>query len=484
MNQSNLKNKATTGILWAAMQKYSSMIIQFIAGIILARLLTPYDYGCIGMLTIFVIIAECFIEGGLGTALIQKKRPTQEDYSTIFFWNLGMAFIFYAILFFTAPLIAQFYKTPILCNVLRVQGIVLFIYAFNLVQRNQLQKQLNFKVLSIATVTTSLVSLGITIYMAYSGYGVWALVAQNISTAVIQAIFFWLFIKWRPTLHFSWKSFRELFSFGFYMLLTDILNTLGKQIQALLIGRVYNPSIMGIYSKAASTEHLASSSISQIMQQVTFPLYSEVQDDLKRLSNIVRQLGMAVSYITFPLLFILMLCAKPIFVFLYSDRWIDCVPYFQVLCFSGLAYCMQSVNHQSISAIGKSRLLFIWTFVKRVVGIMFVIGGLMIAGMKGLLVGMVLNTWFSYAVNIALVSKYVGYKWWKQLYDIMPVMIVSFGAMVISYYVVSFFHIGLYLDGILKGILYIVIYIGWTIIFRPEASLNIETIIQSIINKK
>lgn len=484
MSQSDIKKKATSGMMWTAIQKYSTMIIQFISGIILARLLTPHDYGCIGMLTIFMVLSETFIDGGFGDALIQKKRPTQEDYSTIFFWNLGMAAVLYAILYVTAPIIARFYNLPLLCEILRVQGLILFIYAFNIVQRNQLRKKLNFKTLSVVTLITSIVSIAVTILMAYNGFGVWSLVAQNILTAFIPAIIFWFQLKWRPKFVFSIQSFKELFGFGFYMFLTDLVNRIGKEIQGLLIGKFYNSTTMGLYSKANNTEKLASSSISQIMMQVTFPLYAEVQDDMKRLSNMVRQITMSVSYLTFPLLFILILCAKPIFVFLYSDRWIGSVPYFQVLCLSGLAYCLQSANHQSISAIGKSKLLFGWTFVKRAVGIAFVVGGLLIAGMKGLLVGMVLNTWFSYAVNIALVSKHVGYKWWKQLKDIMPVMVVSVVAMVVSYFAITFFHFGLYLDGVLKALLYIAIYAGWTFIFKPEASTNIKTVLAPILKKQ
>lgn len=483
MSQSNIKQKAASGMVWTAIQKYSTMVIQFLSGIILARLLTPHDYGCIGMLTIFMVLSETFIDGGFGDALIQKKRPTQEDYSTIFFWNLGMAAVLYTILYVAAPLISNFYHIPLLCKVLRVQGLILFIYAFNIVQRNQLRKKLNFRTLSIVTLITSIISMATTIIMAYKGFGVWSLVAQNMLTAFIPSIIFWFQLGWRPKLLFSRKSFKELFGFGFYMFLTDLINRIGKEIQGLLIGRFYNSTTMGLYSKANATERLASTSISQIMMQVTFPLYAEVQDDLKRLANMVRQLTMTVSYLTFPLIFVLILCAKPLFIFLYSDRWVDSVPYFQVLCLSGLAYCLQSANHQSISAIGKSKLLFGWTFVKRVVGIVFVVAGLMLAGMKGLLVGMVLNTWFSYAVNICLVSKHVGYKWWNQLKDIAPVMIVSVVALVVSYYTISFFHFNLYLDGVLKGLMYAMIYMLWTILWKPEASANIKTIVVPVIRK-
>ena len=479
----SLKKKATAGMIWTALQRYSTMLIQFISGIILARLLTPHDYGCIGMLMIFMVLAECFIDGGFGSALIQKKQPTQKDYSTIFFWNLGMAVVLYTVLYFSAPAFAKFYNIPLLCNVLRVQGVILFIFAFNIVQRNQLQKKLNFKVLSIVTISTSLIALSVTIFMAYHGYGVWSLVTQHILTALIPALVFWFYIKWRPILTFSWQSFKELFSFGFYMFLTNLLNQFGQQIQGLLIGRFYNANTMGFYSKANATERLASSSISQVMTQVTYPLYAQVQDDKVKLASIIRQLTMSLSFITFPLMFILLLCAKPIFVILYSERWLDSVPYFQVLCLAGLAYCLQSVNFQSISAIGKSKTLFVWTLVKRLLGIAFVVIGLLIAGMKGLLVGMVINTWFSYAVNIGMVSKYIGYKWWNQLKDIMPVMIVSIVAALVSYGVSMFFNFSLYVDGLVKVCMYAIVYLGWVYFFKPEASKNLGTTLKPLRKK-
>ena len=456
-------------MVWTALQKYSTMLIAFISGIILARLLTPYDYGCIGMLSIFMVLAEAFIDCGFGSALIQKKHPSQEDYSTIFFWNLGMAIVMYIILFISAPAISRFYDIPLLCGVLRVQGLVLFIYAFNIVQRNQLRKTMNFKVLSIISITTALISLVITILMAYNGFGVWALVAQNLITAVIPAIVFWFYIKWRPSLAFSWSSFKELFGFGFYMFLTNLLNHFGQQIQGLLIGKVYNADTMGYYSKAHNTEKLASTSISSIMTQVTYPLYAEAQDNKQMLSNMIRRITMTLSYITFPLLFILLLCAKPIFVLLYSDKWLQSVPYFQVLCLSGLAFCLQSVNNQSIAAIGKSRVMFIWTVVKRSVGISMIVLGLMLFGMKGLLAGVVFNSWFSYFVNIALVSKYVGYRWTEQLHNIMPVTFVSILSAFIAYGVGLITDLPLYPDGLVKASVYLAIYAGWSIIFKPEA---------------
>ena len=451
--------------------------IQFISGIILARLLTPYDYGCIGMLAIFMVLANTFIDAGFGSALIQKKQPTQVDYSTIFYWNLGMAFLMYIILFFSAPAIAHFYEIPLLSSVLRVQGLVLFINAFNIVQKTQLSKNLNFKMLSIVTVIASLVSLCITILLAYKGFGVWSLVASNLITAAIPAIMFWFLVKWRPALIFSKKSFKELFSFGFFIFLSHLVNQIGSKITDLLIGKVYNPSTLGYYSKAAGTETIASSSISSILTQITYPLYAQVQDDKKLLGNVIRRLSSSIAYITFPLMFTLILTAKPIFLLLYSDRWLASVPYFQALCLVGLADCLQAVNTLSIAAIGESRIMFRWTLIKRTLGSTFIIVGLFVWGMKGLLVGVIMYNWFCYFVNIGLVSKHIGYKWYLQLLDLMPMAVAAFASAVVAYLVAIPLHLSLYLEGIVKLVVCLALYMSWSLLFRPEAFTNTLTII-------
>ena len=456
-------------MIWTTIQKFAKMGIQFISGVVLARLLTPFDYGCIGMLSIFMVLAETFIDGGFGSALIQKKRPTHEDYSTIFWWNVVLAFLMYAVLYISAPAISRFYKIPLLCDVLRVQGIILFIYALNIIQRNQLKKQLKFRILAKVRIVTSVIALITTIFMAYKGFGVWALVAQNIIGAAIPAIVFWGYTKWRPSFVFSRRSFKELFSFGIYMFLTHIVNKMNSQLQALLIGKFYNPVTLGYYSKGSKTESLASQTISSVMTSVTYPLYAEVQDEKERMQNMIKRLTMTISYITFPLMFILMLCAKPIFVLLYSDRWLNSVPYFQALCLAGLAICLLSVNLQTISAIGKSKTMFNWSLVKITVSLGLVVCGLSLFGMKGLLAGNIIGAWFNYFVNIGLVSKYIGYRWLRQIGDLLPVAIISVLAAVISFSCGNQLHLGLYLDGIVKFLIFSSIYLGWSIYFKPEA---------------
>ena len=456
-------------MIWTAVQKYSTMAVGFISSIILARLLMPEDYGAIGMLAIFMSLAEVFIDAGFGSALIQKKHPTQTDYSTVFYFNIAMSVVLYALLFVSAPAISRFYRMPILSKVLRVQGLILFIYSLNIIQQNIIRKNLLFKKLSVITIVTSVVSLIVTVAMAYLGFGVWALVTQHFIGALVPCLFFWLTVNWKPTWEFSWESLKELFSFGSFMLLNTLVTTLGYKISGLLVGRWYNPSTMGYYSKASSTSDLATQSITGVVLQTTYPLYASVQDDKERLGNMVKRIVGTLAYLSVPLLALLIVIAKPVFVFLYSDRWLDCVPYFQMLCLVGIASCLQAVNYQTISAIGKSRVMFVWTVVKQGLNISLMLVGLIVGGMKGLLIGSIVSAWIAYFINISLVSKYIGYKNYQQLKDLLPTFIVSALAAGCSWAFGQIWEGGMYLTAVLQIVLFIVIYLGWSLLFKPEA---------------
>lgn len=475
--QQSLKGKAISGAIWTAIQKYTVFFATFISDIILARLLTPYDFGCIGILIVFTTLSEAIVDGGFGSALIQKKRPTQEDYSTIFFWNMSMASVLYLILFISAPPIANFYKMPELTPVLRVQGLILFAYSFNMVQWNQLKKKLDFKTIAIITVVTQVVAMIAAILMAYSGCGVWSLVGKNLIAAVLASVLFCFFIKWHPLWTFSWQSFKSLFSFGLFMFLSSIVTTISTRVQDLLVGKIFGASDLGYYTKASSAQHMATTSISQVLEQITYPLYVEVQDNLVAMQNMVKRMTMTLCYISFPMIFILLLVAKPLFIILYSEKWLISVPYFQVLCIAGMAQCLQSVNFQTISALGKSKVTLRWTLIKRLAGIGFVIGGLLLWGMKGLLLGAVVNAWFTYFVNMGLVSKYVGYKWYTQLKDLLPVTLASIVAALVSYFIVNPLNMNIYADGFLKLFLYTAVYLFWSFVFKPESYKYSKTII-------
>ena len=471
-------------MIWTAVQKYITMAINFISGIILARLLEPEDYGCIGMLAIFLSIAEIFIDAGFGSALIQKKLPTQTDYSTIFYFNLVISIGTYLILFYTAPSIASFYHMPILCEVLRVQGIILFIDAAKIIQFNRLKKQLNFKLIAIATICASAAGLTVTVYMAYMHYGVWSLVAQNIIISTILMVVYWLSSKWKPSFKFSISALKELFNFGGFVLLSNLLNKIGSQLNGLLIGRLYNPATMGYYSKAASTEGLASTSVSSIMTQVTYPLYAAKQENKAELSSIIRRITMTISFFTTPMMVLLCLIAKPLFILLYSEKWVSCVPYFQLLCLAGIAVCLQGVNNQAIAAIGKSRVMFRWTLIKKLIEIGLIVFGIIAGGIYGLLIAMIIDNWLIYLINAYNVSKYIGYPLRKQIISILPVFVASLLSCIFVYLCSELLHFPIYLDGVLRIIVFLSSYCAWAFIAKPESFLYSVSIIKTTILKK
>ncbi|HIZ87228.1 MAG TPA: lipopolysaccharide biosynthesis protein [Candidatus Coprenecus pullistercoris] len=428
-----LGKKTVAGILWSSLQKFGTMAISFVSNIFLARMLTPDDYGCIGMLMIFIAVANVFIDGGFGSALIQKKRPTPQDYSTIFYWNLILSVILYAVLYASAPSVAGFYGMPELSKVLRVQGVVLIFNAFSVIQNNQLRKRLEFKkTASINLVSMSLASV-MAIVMAYRGFGLWSLVGQQLTYSLLNAVQLWIRSAWRPMPVFSRSSFRELSGFGAFILLSNLINTFCNNVQGLLIGKFFSPSVMGLYSQARKLEEVASTSISGVVDQVSYPVLAEVQDDRTRLAGATGRLVTSIAFFTLPLMFLLIAVAEPLITILYSDRWVECVPYFQVLCVAGMAVSLQNINYFAVAATGRSRALLVWTIVKRSLSIVFIVAGFAALGIKGLLAGMVLAAFTVYAVNAALVSKYVGYRIGRQIADLLPVAAVSAAAFAAAY---------------------------------------------------
>ena len=423
----SLKERAVSGVLWSSIQKFGISIISFISNIVLARLLTPDDYGCLGLLLIFIAISNALIYGGFISALIQKKNADETDFSTVFYWNLVVSILLYTVLFFAAPAIARYYKIDLLCNVLRVFGVVLIINGLTAVQTTLLRKNLNFRKLAIIGVTSTLISIIVAIVLAYMGFGVWALVFQNVTNSIINSILLWFTSNWRPKLIFSTKSFKGLFGYGCFLLLSDLMNSLCDNIQGLIIGKRFSSSTMGYYTQAKRMEDVPSSSITQLVAQVTFPIYAKVQDDKERLYRAVKNTLALMNYINIPLMVMFIVVARPLFIVLFSDTWIDSIPYFRILCVAGFVNCLQSVNYQVVSASGRSKALFVWNFVKRGSGLVLMLLGALI-GVEGILWGMVISFYIIFVINAKLAYKSTSYSMFEQIKDSMPALGLSLAA--------------------------------------------------------
>ena len=465
----HLKEKAIHGALWTGIHKLASLLLGFISGIVLARLLTPHDYGVIGMLAIFLAVSNTFIDGGFGSALIQKKRPTDIDYSTIFYWNIAFSSFLYVILYLCAPLIAHFYNLPLLSDVLRVEGLVLVINSARIVQRNQLRKRLEFKKITIINLSAHVVALAFTIFLAWKEWGVWALVVQQLLLAFLTTGLYWITSSWKPLWVFSLQSFKELSNFGGFVLLSNLINTISNNVQGLLIGKFYDASMLGYYTKARRTEGLASTFISNVLNQVMYPVLSEVQDEKQRMIVVLRRFICTTAYVTFPIVIVLILIARPLFLLLYSDRWLPSVPYFQMLCLAGVAICLQNVNYFATAAIGKSKDLFVWTVAKRGVGLLLVIGGLWAYGIYGLLFGSIVTSWIIYLINAKLVSKHIGYTLKSQYNDLLPIATLSVIAFISAYTVASIWKTNLYIDGALKLFVFVAVYFLSSVVLKLKA---------------
>lgn len=421
----DLKHKTVSGVIWVTVQRFGSIAITFIANVILARLLTPADFGCIGMLMIFIGLSNSFIDGGFGSALIQKKKPTEADYSTVFYWNIFLSVVLYWVLYFSAPSISTFYRTPLLTSVLRVEGVVLILNALGIIQLNTLRKYLNFKKLAIVEVASAIVSLAIAIVAAYKGLGVWSLVIQQIALSGFRTILLWIVNTWRPILVFSLKSFRELFSFGSFILLSNLFGALSNEVQGLLVGRMFNPTIMGLYSQAMRLEASMATAVSGVVDQVTYPVMSSLQEERDKLIMAIKRFIQIPAYLCSFAVGLAIVLAKPIIILIYGDQWIAAVPYFQILCVAALAVCLQGSANNSIAAIGKSRVYFRWTIFKRTLTIVLAVVGILFGKMYGLLWMCVLGAWCVYIINAYLVHKHVGYSFWSQIMDIVPFMLLA-----------------------------------------------------------
>lgn len=474
MAGSNLKTKTISGMIWSSIQRFGTMIISFVSNIVLARLLTPDDYGTIGMLMIFIAVANTFVDGGFGSALIQKKEPTKEDYSTIFWWNMFLSIVLYGVLYLSAPAIARFYNLPLLSQVLRVQGLVLILNALNVIQQNQLRKQLKFKSLASATVISATLSAGIAIALAYLGWGVWALVAQQLMMSGFTATILWIINKWYPSPIFSKKSFKELFGFGGFILGSNLINTFCNNLQGLLIGKFFPPAMLGYYTQAQKLEQIASTSISNVVDQVSYPILSKFQDDKSQLIIVLKKLASSIAFATFPLMILLIIISEPLIVFLYSAKWLPSVPYFNILCIAGLASSLQGIHYYAVASIGKSKEMFIWTVIKRTLGIGYLIVGVYFWDIYGILWGAVLVSWTVLFINAYLTSKYIGYKLKTQLRDLLPIVALSLFSFFISGVLLK--HIGLNAtaQALSEGIIFVVIYLLFAHIFKIDAYKQIK----------
>ena len=389
---------AHRSLLWSGIQQFVVFGIQFVVGVVLARLLTPYDFGVIAMQGVFFAISNAFIDCGLEGALIQKKECTKADENSAFIFSSSISVTLYLLLFFAAPVIEDFYHTPNLQKVLRVSALVLMINAVGIVPRSLLQRRLKFKELAVASTSISFFSGGVAMLMAFNGYAYWALVGQTLLAALLMNIAYYLYARWWPSFKFSVESFRQLITFGLPMMFTALVHAVYSNIYSLIIGKQYNAHQLGLYNRSENYSGYVSYNLSDMSMRALYPIISRVQDDLVQLKIATLRILHSSAFIVIPINVFLLVKAEDIICMLLTEKWLEMAPLMQVMCLSNMAYVITNLYFNLFKAIGRTQILFICELINKILGVlillitfryglMVMVYGLLVYGVLSILIG-------------------------------------------------------------------------------------------------
>jgi len=451
----SLKSKTLKGTIWSSLERFSVQGIQFVVMIIMARILTPNDYGLVGMLAIFIAISQSLIDSGFSQALIRKQNRTEIDNSTVFYFNIAVGITLYLILYFAAPLIARFYNEPILIPLTRVICLSVVINSFVVVQRALLTIKIDFKTQAKATFSGAVFSGIVGITMAYIGFGVWSIVAQQLVNLTVIMLLLWIFSHWRPIWAYSWTSFRELFAFGSKLALSGIIDTIYRNIYLIVIGKVFRASDLGYYTRAHQFAEFPSSNVSGIVQRVTFPVLCTIQDDDYRLRNVYRRFLRVSAFIVFPLMMGLAGVAHPFVILVLKEQWAFTGELLQIICFAMMWYPVHAINLNLLQVKGRSDLFLKLEIYKKLIGVT-IIAATLPFGLKAMCYGSILSSIISLIINTHYTGKLIHVGFFTQIRDLLPTITYSFSMFLVILTAVHFVpgHLAKFLCGTGIGLLY------------------------------
>jgi teichuronic acid exporter len=469
----SLRNRATYGLLWSAIDKVGVRLVQFVFGVILARILVPADFGLVGMLTIFIGISQSFIDSGMGAGLIQKQDRTNADYSTVFVFNLVVSALVYSVLFVAAPFIAAFYELPELTLLTRVLTINFLIGALAIVQRNKLTIALDFKGHTKVNISASLIGGGVGIWMAYHGYGVWALVGQTLSGSVVSLGVLWWLSHWRPSLYFSKKSFQRLFGYGSKLMFASVYAQFMQEIYNIIIGKAYSAATLGFYTRARSFTQIAADSITTVINQVSFPLLSSLQHEQERMLSIYRRMIRMAAFLMIPTMVTIAVLAEPIVMLLLTEKWSAVIPLLQWMVFARIFYPMSAINLNLLKAVGRSD-WFMWVDMSKFPVLLLSLVITVPMGIKAMVIGQVITSFIAFLINTYLPGKHFQYGAWRQLKDMAPMAAMAICMAGVTF--VTIYAIESYIwQLVVGGVVSVVIYLGCALLFKVnELSALIE----------
>lgn len=419
MAEPSLKNKAVNGVGWSAADAILGQGVTFLVGIVLARLLSPTEYGLIGIISIFIIVLNGVVDSGFSNAIIRKQDTTNEDYNTMFFTNLGFSILLYVALYFAAPAIATFFDRTELIPLTRAMGLVLIINALSLVQVTILTKKVDFKTKTKASLTSAVISGLFGITLAYLGFGVWSLVAQQLSKQCIYTVCLWILNRWTPTCAFSTESFKYMWGFGWKMMVSGLLNNIWNQLYQVVVGKFYSPATLGQYSRSKEYANILSANFTAIIQRVSYPILSELQDNQERMVNGYRKIIKLTMFVTAISMIFMGAIAEPLIYCLIGPQWHEAAIFLPLICISMSFYPLHAINLNMLQVQGRSDIFLILEIIKKIIAIGPICLGIFV-GIEWMLIGSIVIGIIFFFLNTYYTGEKLHYTSWMQLRDIAP----------------------------------------------------------------
>ena len=478
-----MNNKSfINNFIWRFAERCGAQLVTFIVSIVLARILTPEDYGVVALVTVFTSILQVFVDSGLGTALIQKKNADDLDFSSVFYFNFVVCIVLYIIMFFTAPFISVFYNDSSLISIVRVASLMIVISGVKGIQQAYVSRNMLFKCFFFATLGGTIFSAFIGIGFAYAGFGVWAIVAQQLSNTAIDTLILRIIVKWRPKKMFSIKRLKELLNFGWKLLVSSLLNTVYNNLRNLIIGKYYSSVDLAYYNQGEKFPNLIVTNINSSIDSVLLPTLSSAQDEKNRVKNMTRRAIKTSTYIMAPLMMGLAFCASPIVRLILTEKWMPCVPYLQIFCITYMFWPIHTANLNAINAMGRSDYFLKLEIAKKTIGMILLLST-MHFGVMVMAYSLLVTTVTSMIINSWPNRNLLGYSLKEQIIDIFPgIFLALFMGLVIS--LVRLLALPDIVTLALQIPLGTVIYIGLSYIFKIEPFEYLLNMVKSTLKKK
>lgn len=475
----SLRRQFVSAVIWTFSQQFGTQLINFIVGVILARILLPSDFGIIAMFGVVIAVASSLIDGGLSSSLIRTKETSHKDLSTVFWYNICAGFIIYWIIFFISPLIAAFFNLQQLTAIIRVYGIIVVIQSFSSVQNTLLVKKMDFKTIFKIQLPSLVLGgiLGVT--LAFNDFGIWTLVIYPIFQSFIASIQMWIYTKWKPKFIFDREKFKYHFQFGYKMTLSDLINTIFNNLYTIVIGKLFSPIQLGYYQRADSLKQLPVSNLSSALNKVTYPLFAQINQNDEKLKEVYQKIMRLVLFIISPVLGFLIVVAEPFFRILLTEKWLPAVPYFQILAIAGILYTIHAYNLNILKVKGRSDLFLKLEIWKKILIVLILFVSINF-GLIGILWGQVISSICAFFINSYYTGKFLNYGSWKQIKDLLPILSLTFLCMLFIYLLDEFALkiLGDFLRLSILGIIFLAFFSGMVWVFRFKEIEYIKEIIK------